>query len=252
MICPKCKKQQSSAKIIKQDKKTNVVLRNRYCSHCDFSFSTHEKIKNIKKRKPRLDKLFMNYRFYLYGCFRVLAMRKTRADLTSLMFKKIVKPGEKLGKFFDGSGYYNAPSGKRGWYFKLKNKDRVLQKNTEHKKKTIQNILKIENYWRKRNSCSYNKKDQISDEDINLIVSKLEKSEVKKWPTSTNQEKNLQNKVLDEIDDFHKSVSSYLVKKETEYNQEFFINYTETEMKSKEVGTLWKDPDFWQDYLVSR
>jgi transcriptional regulator NrdR family protein len=65
MICPNPKGNHSktNVKSEKQEIKRNEVLRNRYCSKCDTSFSTKEKINIITKKKPRTDKLLMNFRF---------------------------------------------------------------------------------------------------------------------------------------------------------------------------------------------
>ena len=256
MLCPNCKKQETSSDIIKQDKKTNVVLRNRYCSKCDFSFSTHEKIKIIKKRKPRPDKLFMNYRFYLYGCFRIIALKDTH-----LRLNKSLGGEYKINKKFNEIefGFVNK-AGKSGVYYadkKIKDREKVSQLMAEGKKQTIENVIAGVYYWKYRNHLMKN--DQISDDEIEILTSRLAELGLKQWKKSSksDEENKLCNKALDELEHFHKSVSMYI--KNKEYNQNFFINYrVENEFhpwNSKELKFLseyWKEEISWQFYFYAR
>lgn len=256
MLCPNCKKQETSYDIIKQDKKTNVVLRNRYCSKCDFSFSTSEKIKIIKKRKPRPDKLFMNYRFYLYGAFRILALIDARDSLD-----KSLGGIDAIIKKFDEFGFVSQ-AGKSGVYYadkKIKGSEKVVDSMAEGKKKTIQTILSGVYYWKYKNHLMKN--DKISEDEIEIITSRLAELGLKQWKKSSksDEENKLCNKVLDELENFHKSIATYIKKKEKEYNQDFFINYR-IENKfhpwnSKELkffSKYWKKERNWELYLYSR
>ena len=72
------------------------------------------------------------------------------------------------------------------------------------------------------------KKELIKDDEIEIINSRLNKLDVKKWKIKAITKKNkieseLCNKVIDEIYDFQKSVSMYINNKE--YDQNFYINY---------------------------
>ena len=53
MICPnpKCNNTRTDIKSEKQEVKGKEVLRNRYCSKCDTSFSTKEKIQYNNEKK---------------------------------------------------------------------------------------------------------------------------------------------------------------------------------------------------------
>ena len=218
MICPSCKKQETSIANKKQDSKANVVLRSRYCPNCDFTFSTHEKIKIIKKRKPRPNKLLMNYRFFLYGCLRVLTFKDTH-----LRLHKSLGGAFKFNNKFDEFGFVNK-AGKTGVYYtdkkikdsEKKDSEKVSKLMAEGKKLTIQRILSGPNYWKYKNHLMKN--DQISDDEIEILTSRLTELSLKQWKKSSksDEENKLCNKALDELEHFHKSVSMYIKKKEKE------------------------------------
>ena len=71
MLCPNCKKHETSIVSEKYDKKTNSVKRNRYCV-CGNSFDTYEKIKRSVKRKPKDATEWKNARICLYASQRLL------------------------------------------------------------------------------------------------------------------------------------------------------------------------------------
>jgi len=255
MLCPKCKKQQSLANFIKQDKKTNVVLRNRYCAKCDFSFSTYEKIKKINKRKPRPDKLFMNFRFYLYACIRLVAINQTYIRLY-----KSLGGEESISRKFDEFGFIKTKAGKSGVYYADKKSHgggKVFEGMVEKKKATIQNILKGGTYWRYRNHIF--KKNQISNEEIKVITDNLHEQDLKKWEKSkkTDIENKLCKMVWNELNNFHKSVSMYI--KSKEYNQDFFVNYQIEKQfspwsleQTKHLSEIWKEQRTWDFYVNAR
>ena len=254
MICPSCKKQETSIANKKQDSKANVVLRSRYCPNCDFTFSTHEKIKIIKKRKPRPDKLLMNYRFFLYGCGRMMALVDTKYNL-----HKSLGGYDKIKKNFDEGGFVKQ-AGKSGIYYvdkKIKGSEKITRLMAERKKITIQTILSGIYYWKYKNHIM--KSDQISNDEIEIICSRLTNLGIKKWKNSSksNEENKLCNMALDELEHFHKSVSMYI--KNKEYNQNFFINYrVENEFhpwNSKELKFMseyWKEERNWEFYFYAR
>ena len=112
MICPnpKCNNTRTDTKSEKQEIKRNEVLRNRYCSKCDTSFSTKEKINIITKKKPRPDKLLMNFRFYIYGNERVAAATDAKTYLAEQIIKK------KQEKKYNLMGWGKSKSGKVAAY----------------------------------------------------------------------------------------------------------------------------------------
>ncbi len=271
MICPnpKCNNTKTDTKSEKQEVKGKEVLRNRYCSKCDTSFSTKEKINNITKRKPRPDKLLMNFRFYMYGNERVAAANDAKRYLTNQLIKK------KEDKKYNTMGWGKSKSGKVAVYAAhldkkpdkeqiFKNKKSKYNKFTyvkiEAKKHTLERILSTNLYWLYRNSIL--KKEQISKDEIEIICSRIDKLGIKKWNISMKNNKSeymLWDKVRNELENFHKSVSEYLVKLEKEYNQSFFINYKiekkfspESEKLLRTISDPWKTDRCWNTYLVSR
>ena len=127
----------------------------------------------------------------------------------------------------------------------------------EGKKATIEYILTGPYYWKYKNHIMKN--DRISNDEIEIICSRLLNPGVKKWKKSSksDEENKLCNKALDEIEHFHKSVSMYI--KEKEYNQNFFVNYhVENEFhpwtlkELKFLSKYWKKERNWQYYLYAR
>jgi len=271
MICPnpKCNNTRTDIKSEKQEVKGKEVLRNRYCSKCDTSFSTKEKINIITKRKPRPDKLLMNFRFYIYGNKRVVAATDAKLYLADQIIKK------KQEKKYNTMGWGKSKSGKVAAYaahidkkldaarYSIDNKskyNKFTYVKIETKKYTVEKILSANLYWHYRNSIL--KKDQISKEEIKIICSRIDKLGIKEWNKSMKNNKSeymLWNKARNELENFHKSVSEYIVKKEKEYNQNFFINYRVekkfspwTEEESKKMSDNWKTDHCWKKYLISR
>lgn len=271
MICPnpKCNNTRTDIKSEKQEVKGKEVLRNRYCSKCDTSFSTKEKINIITKRKPRSDKLLMNFRFYMYGNERVAAANDAKRYLTNQLIKK------KEDKKYNTMGWGKSKSGKVAVYaahldkklgaarygINIKSKyNKYTYVKIETKKHTIERILSTNLYWLYRNSIF--KKDQISKDEIEIICSRIDKLGIKKWNISMKNNKSeymLWDKVRNELENFHKSVSEYIVKLEKEYNQSFFINYKiekkfspESEKLLRTISDPWKTDRCWKTYLVSR
>ena len=271
MICPnpKCNNTRTDIKSEKQEVKGKEVLRNRYCSKCDTSFSTKEKINIITKNKPRPDKLLMNFRFYIYGNERVAAATDAKTYLADQIIKK------KQEKKYNLMGWGKSKSGKVAAYAAhtdkkidkaqiFRNKKSKYNEFTyvkiETKKYTVEKILSTNLYWYYRNSIL--KKDQTSKEEIEIICSRINKFGIKKWYKNMKNNKSeymLWDKVKNELENFHKSVSEYIIKLEKEYNQNFFINYKIekkfspwTEEETKSISDLWKTDDCWNKYIVSR
>jgi hypothetical protein len=252
MICPKCKKQETTE--VKINKQHKDVQRERYCSGCDFSFSTVEKIKSYNKRKPRLKKLLMNYRFYMYGLHRVIKLAQVYNKITQNITSK------NLNSFDIG---FVMNTGKSGIYLHNKKSKKTYVQNPERKKQTIENIISHPSYWTYKNSL-FNK-EIISESDIEIISKRLKEGSLKKWriqaiKTGSIEEKNLADIVWKELEEFHKSVSTYIHKEE--FNREFFINYKlleDLDLKEsnkedlwKMGSDLWRVDEHWKFYLASR
>ena len=109
MLCPNCKKHETSVVNSNYNKFLNTIKRDRYCA-CGHKFITYEinqsefksqtlkiqktfKKVNKVKRKSREDTIWKNIRFYWYGEFRVIAAIRAMSENFN---KKI------LGKEFEG------------------------------------------------------------------------------------------------------------------------------------------------------
>ncbi|WP_440911734.1 NrdR family transcriptional regulator [Candidatus Pelagibacter sp.] len=259
MLCPKCKKIKSN--ILNEKFLENKIVRERNCPNCDFSFTTNEKIVLLKKQKPRPNKLFMNYRFYLYGQFRLWAMLLAKNNL-------IEKAGgiETVKKKYDGWYLTKTPSGKNEIYiadFKSTKKGKITNKKYKEKpigkKETIELILSFPEYWNYKKYIFKNLK--LNDSDIEIISKNLSGKSLKIWKKDfhNQNEKLLIMKTTDEIEDFHKSVSHYLKKKENEYNQDFYKNYKVESIFSpisthqmKIFKDWWNNHHYWSLFLNSR
>ena len=107
----------------------------------------------------------------------------------------------------------------------------------------------------------------LTNDDIKTISLRLKNSNLKKWRIKTIKEgdikeRNLADMVWKELEEFHKSVSTYI--KTEEYNRDFFINYKLFEgLDLKDLGKYdlpevnkmkdyWKKDEFWQFYLCGR
>ena len=233
MSCPnpKCNNSKTNIKSEKQEIKRNEVLRNRYCSKCDTSFSTKEKINIITKKKQEKK-------------YNLMGWGKSKSGKVAAYAAHTDKKIDKAQIFTNNKSKYN-----RFTYVKI-----------ETKKYTIEKILSKNLYWYYRNSIL--KKDQISNEEIEIICSRIDKLGMKKWYKNMKNNKSeymLWDKVKNELENFHKSVSEYIIKLEKEYNQNFFINYKIekkfspwTEEQAKSISDVWKTDDCWNKYIVSR
>ena len=145
MICPACRKKQTS--IIKEKVEKNItVTRNRYCS-CGYSFVTYETTRKLNlNRKTRPDSNWKNFRFIVYANFRLLSALK-------------IKPKIDIDKN-DGLGLFKF-KGKSFWAYGIG--QNMKFKDVEKKKDTIKDILKTQFYWSKRNYYFQEK----SSEDMN-------------------------------------------------------------------------------------
>ena len=76
-------------------KKTNSIKRNRYCV-CGNSFETHEKIKKLEKRNPKLITLWKNCRICLYTVQRLADCLKPMVEEHKNVVDQYVDLGEKI------------------------------------------------------------------------------------------------------------------------------------------------------------
>ncbi len=243
MICPSCKKQ---TKIIsdKFHKKTNTVERKRYCV-CGNLFSTFEKFKKTRKtRKIRPNTYWKNERVFQYAIHRYNAgVKSWRKGLKQIGFvtKKIHKSKEganlfaiedpriknmndfneirikKKDKSIDGlpiNIFYAEDKGKAAIGFEIKGKRHVYK--IETKKKTISNVIKSPIYWEMREN----------------IIGKPKEDRLNK------------DKIRKEINEYYKSICSYI--KDKEFNQNFFIKM------NPEMKWFWLDEQVWTIYTTIR
>jgi transcriptional regulator NrdR family protein len=225
MICPECKKNQTSVVSSKHDKDTNTIKRGRKCE-CGYKFVTYEiskselkyktsdilkssKIIIKKKRKIRNDTLWQNIRFIIYARYRMKAATEAMPEI-------IKNPEvEKLMNLDTAKMTAFKIKGKSYWELNEPGIKSSLRK-IERKKETINRIVKMENYWKMRNHY-------LEDKPIEDMRNK--------------------DKIRKEAQQFFKSVCTYIT--DSPYNQDFFIKYTLTDKekiiwKKKEIWDIWK------------
>lgn len=229
MICPLCKKHETSIVSDKLDKKNNTVKRKRYCK-CGNHFMTFEKFYSLrKKRKLRPSSYWKNERMYFYGLYRynagVDAWKKLlgKFNITSKELFDQKYPGV-LSIFLDSKNkkkinskdipkykiFYEEKKGKAFVGMEINNK--TLNYPVETKKDTIKKILEQDEYWEIR--------ENVLDKPVN-------------------DKKNL-NLFRKEIDEYYKSVCSYI--KDEEFNQDFFIK------NDPDLEWFWKSDNVWTIY----
>ena len=229
MICPECKKNNTSVINSNYDKFLNTIKRDRYCT-CGYKFITYEinqpefksqtsKIqKTFKKfskikRKIREDTRWKNIRFVLYAQYRmsaaIEAMTEVRKTLES---KKIKNIGSKLVSGFKINQ-------KSYWGIELPGLKKPIIRKMEKKKDTINKIVKGKAYWTIRNKF-------------------LKDSPIEDMKNS--------DKVRRETQQFFKSVCTYI--KNNEYNQDFFSKFALSDDEKK----YWKENEFWKIWLMVR
>lgn len=252
MFCPKCKKAKIST-IKATENKNNSISRKKYCYKCDLEFESIEKIKSLGTRKPRLSKILMNFRFYVYGNYRV-----AEAFRTLLTLQK--QSGKKIDQY-----YYSTKKGRVSFVAKEfksmngKKMEKVFSKSLEKKIVTIEKILSSKDYWNFKNYIFPKTKltdDQISTINENFIKHGLKKWRKKAYSEKINDEKILTDMVYKERQQYLKSVAMYI--SSDEYNQEFFINYKLDKKIDRKLAeevennNLWKQQITWNYYTYSR
>lgn len=232
MICPECKKNNTSVVNSNYDKFVNAIKRDRYCI-CGNKFITYEinqsefksqtskiqktfKKVNKVKRKAREDTIWKNFRFIFYAVFRMGAAYKVMTE----NFNKNV-----YGKTFEGV----KKGGKIYWTINEPGMKKAVTYKTEKKKETINSILKWKQYWMFRNKL-------LKDKPITDMENK--------------------DKVRAEAQQFYKSVCQY-IKNDEEYNREFFSNaykllFSKNLGNNEKMQKAWLNDDHWKVWLLVR
>ena len=159
MLCPACKKHETSIVSDKYEKKTNTVKRKRYCV-CGHLFTTFEKFEKLrKKRKARPDTIWKNIRFIWYSRMRLgaayTALSKALCEIFNLPpsvlnDKNYTYEKERKKTILDcfnekGKSYFIIQTVKT-----KKNKKKIYRVTIEGKKQTIRNVTKNVDYWEHR------------------------------------------------------------------------------------------------------
>jgi len=159
MLCPSCKKHETSIVSDKYDKKTNTVKRKRYCV-CGHLFATYEKFEKLrKKRKARPDTIWKNIRFIWYARLRLgaayTALSKALCEIFDLPpsvldDKNYTYEKERKKTILDcfnekGKSYFIIQTVKT-----KKNRKKIYKVTIDGKKQTIRNVTKNLDYWQHR------------------------------------------------------------------------------------------------------
>ena len=205
MICPKCKKNETSIIKTFYESLTNTVKRQRTCI-CGNLFVTYEidksglKSKSArilksshqlkKERKPTTKEEWIDYRIFLYGLFRIKAIISSY-QIASDKFEKKYK--FRIDTLVGPTKFPNKKS-----YFSVFNphtKDYTDVK-IERVKQTIKQCIETKMYWKKKKSLFKN------------II-----------------EPDFKNKraISDEINEYNRSITSYVRK--DKYNSDFYNKY---------------------------
>ena len=205
MICPKCKKQETSILKTSYESLTNTVKRQRKCS-CGYLFVTYEidksglksksakilksSVQLKKKRKPTIKEEWIDFRVFLYGFMRVTAIISSSISAV-YKFDKKFKSGKDtfLGpaKFPNKKSFFSV--------FSRNNKD-YSDVKIERVKQTIKKCVALKIYWK-------NKKKLFK----NIIIPDLKDKRA----------------ISDEINQYNRSITSY-VRKDKYDTPDFFDN----------------------------
>lgn len=250
MLCPSCKKRETSIVSDKYNKKTNTIERKRYCI-CGNLFATYEKFASSrKKRKARADTIWKNTRFIYYADQRItvahVALIRAINKIFNLKLTKI--EGLDLSNYDNYKNKLNQTeieffSSKGKSYFTIRkyNSKKIHKYKIQGKKQSIRYLLKKNAYWAHREAVYGNVWD-FKAPFVPIIKTSVKKpSSIKNIIASTKNvklERDIFNKdlVRKEIDEFYKSVCSYI--KDKEYNQDFFIK------NDSHFKDYWEN-DFW-------
>lgn len=208
MICPKCKKKETSILKTLYESLTNTVKRQRKCNddNCGNLFITYEidksglksksakilksSIQLKKKRKPTVKEEWIDFKVFLYGFLRLLAIRSSSISAV-VKFDKKFKSGKDT--FLGAEKSQN----KKSFFsvFNTNNKDSSYVK-IERVKQTIKKCVGMEIYWKTKKKFFKN-----------IIIPDL---------------KNIRD-ISDEINQYNRSITSY-VRKEKYDTPDFYYN----------------------------
>lgn len=286
MICPECKKHETSIVSDKYEKKTNTVKRKRYCV-CGHLFNTYEKFERLrKKRKARPDTQWKNIRFVWYGRMRLgaaySALSKALCEIFNLPpsvldDKNYSYEKERKKTILDcfnekGKSYFIIQTIKS-----KKNRKKIYKVAIEGKKQTIRNVAKIPDYWTHRwhlmgapgifefpkaFEFKFNEKfEEFRDMRIREIAGD-------KVVEAENEDDELEFKIMDEYlankgyrfvegedrlekDTVRKEIDEFYKSvctyiTDKKYNQEFFIK------NDPPNNDLWKSQLWWEIYKIIR
>ena len=205
MICPRCKKHETSILKTFYESLTNTVKRQRTCI-CGNIFVTYEidksglKSKSArilksshklkKERKPTTKEEWIDFRIVLYGLFRIKAIISSY-QIADNKFEK---------KYKFGKDTYEGPvkfPNKKSYFVVLnRNTKDYTEVKIERVKQTIKQCIETKMYWKKKKSLFKN------------II-----------------EPDFKNKraISDEINEYNRSITSYVRK--DKYNSDFYNKY---------------------------
>ncbi len=284
MLCPVCKKHETSIVSDKYEKKTNTVKRKRYCV-CGHLFATYEKFEKLrKKRKARPDTIWKNIRFIWYSRMRLgaayTALSKALCEIFNLPPSVLNDNNYSFEKERKKTilSCFNE-KGKSYFIIKKENRKKIYKVTIEGKKQTIRNVTKNVDYWEHRwylfgapgifdfpkpFAFKYNEKfekfrdkrideadkaDEAGNED-NESESEFEFKIIHEYLTNKGYKYSERDDSLDknivrkETDEFYKSVCTYIT--DEKYNQEFFIK------NDPPNSDLWESELWWEIYKIIR
>ena len=284
MLCPACKKHETSIVSDKYEKKTNTVKRKRYCV-CGHLFATYEKFEKLrKKRKARPDTIWKNIRFIWYSRMRLgaayTALSKALCEIFNLPPSVLNDKNYTFEKERKKTilSCFNE-KGKSYFIIKKENRKKIYKVTIEGKKQTIRNVTKNVDYWEHRwylfgapgifdfpkpFAFKYNEKfekfrdkrideadkaDEAGNED-NESESEFEFKIIHEYLTNKGYKYSERDDSLDknivrkETDEFYKSVCTYIT--DEKYNQEFFIK------NDPPNSDLWESELWWEIYKIIR
>jgi len=240
MICPKCKKNETSILKTFYESLTNTVKRQRTCK-CGNLFVTYEidksglKSKSViilknssqskRKRRPSVKEEWIDFRVFYYGFLRVLAMN-TSIKKALDKFDKKYKSNEQTGIFVDKMPNRKSYAWVSNFNKKGKPKDLVEEK-IENVKKTIAKCVASDVYWKKKKFLFKN-----------IIVPDL-------------NDKNDKNAIIKEIDEFNRSITSYVRK--SKYDTNFYTNnskYSNALFDSEDFKGIFDNKKQFEEYIA--
>jgi len=204
MLCPACKKLETSILKTSYESFTNTVKRQRTCD-CGNLFETYEidksglKVKPAKilknsiqvkkKRKPTIKEEWIDFRVFLYGFMRMKAI-----------FSAVMNAKDKFDKKFKYGeqtlvGATKFPNKKSFFSVFNRNNNEYSDVKIEGVKQTIKKCLDLSIYWKKRKYFFKNK---------------------------SIPEKNDARAFNDEAQEYFRSITSYV--KNDKYNADFYSN----------------------------